>query len=151
MQKLFPQARILRLDSDTLKTKSGQGHEAAQAISSGQADILIGTRLAASAANGRKITLFGVLDADLELDSPDFRASEKFGQLLFHLRYCAGCTAGGRLVVQASGPDIYPFAFVENGDWEASFQQELALREAFQYPPFVRLVRVTLKNKEYKD
>ena len=91
------------------------------------------------------------MDADLELDSPDFRASEKFGQLLFHLRYCAGCTAGGRLVVQASGPDIYPFAFVENGDWEASFQQELALREAFQYPPFVRLVRVTLKNKEYKE
>lgn len=151
VQKLFPQARILRLDSDTLKTKSGQGHEAAQAISSGQADILIGTRLAASAANGRKITLFGVLDADLELDSPDFRASEKFGQLLFHLRGSAGCVAGGRLVVQASGPDIYPFEFVENGDWEGSFQQELALREAFQYPPFVHLVRVTLKNKEYKE
>ena len=151
VQKLFPQARILRLDSDTLKTKSGQGHEAPHAIYSGQADILIGTRLAASAATGGKITLFGVLDADLELDSPDFRASEKFGQLLFQLRYSAACVPGGRLIVQASGQDIYPFEYLVNNNWEEASRQELALREAFQYPPYVRLIRVTLKNKEYTE
>lgn len=151
VQKLFPQARILRLDSDSLKTKSGQGHQAAQAIYEGQADILIGTRLAASMATGRKITLYGVLDADLELDSPDFRASEKFGQLLFHLRSSAACVPNGRLIIQASSPDIYPFEWVIKGDWEQAAEQEMALREAFLYPPFVRLVRVTLKSKDAKD
>lgn len=151
VQKLFPQARILRLDSDSLKTKSGQGHQAAQAIYGGEADILIGTRLAASMATGKKITLFGVLDADLELDSPDFRASEKFGQLLFHLRNSAACVPAGRLIIQASSPDIYPFEWVIKGDWEQAAAQEMALREAFVYPPFARLVRVTLKNKDKKE
>ena len=151
VQKLFPAARLLRLDSDTLKTKSGQGHLASAALKTGQVDILIGTRLAVSAVEANAVTLFGVLDADLELDSPDFRASEKLGQMLFYLRSRAACVPNGRLIVQASGTDIYPFEFLQSGDFAKAAEQELALREAFNYPPFIRLVRATLKNKDPKE
>ena len=150
VQKLFPSARLLRLDSDTLKTKSGQGHLASGALKTGQVDIVIGTHLAVSAVEANAVTLFGVLDADLELDSPDFRASEKLGQMLFYLRSRAACVPNGRLIVQASGTDIYPFEFLQSGDFAQAAEQELALREAFNYPPFIRLVRATLKNKDPK-
>lgn len=148
LSKLFPQARILRLDSDTLRTKDGQGHEVYDALKNKQVDIVVGTRPSAFTVNSGTITLSAVLDADLELNSPDFRASEKFGQMLFALRGRMGAVPNGRLIVQASSPDIYPFAPLFDGDYSAAAQEEMDLREGFNYPPFSALIKVVVKSKE---
>lgn len=149
LAKLFPQAKLLRLDSDTLKTKQGQGFEALRALQTGQADMVVGTRLASGALKNSRVTLAVILDAELELDGPDFRASEKFGQLLFELRGHLSCVPGGRLIIQTADPSAYDYAPMLAGNYAAAAQNELALREAFGYPPYTCLIRTTLKAKEF--
>lgn len=148
LAKFFPQAKILRLDSDSLKTKDGQGFEAMRALQTGQADIIVGTRLASGALKNSRVNLAAVLDAELELDGPDFRASEKFGQLLFELRGHLASVPHGRLIIQTADKNAYDYAPLLQGNYQAAAENELALREAFGYPPFTHLIRVTLKAKE---
>lgn len=145
--KLFPAARILRLDSDTLKNKDGQGHGVLEALQAGQADMVVGTRQALETALSARITLAAVLDADLELDSPDFRASEQLGQMLFKLRNRLALRPGARLIIQASSADIYPFEALQQ-DYVSYAQEELLARESFGYPPYVRMAKVLLKAKD---
>jgi len=146
--KIFPKAKLLRLESDTLKTKAGQGFEALQALQNGQADIIIGTRLAAGALRGARITLAGLLDVDLELNTPDFRATEKFSRLLFDLRGHLSGMKNGRMVIQTADPQAYDYTPLQEGNYEAAMETELALRDSFLYPPFVHLFRMTLKSKD---
>ncbi len=148
IMKLFPKAKLLRLDSDTLKTKDGQGFEALNALQTGKADIVVGTRLASGALRGAKVTLAAVVDAELELDGPDFRASEKFTQLLFELRGHLASLPHGRLIVQTADPEKYDYSPLLNGSYAQAAETETALRESFNYPPFVHLIRVTVKAKE---
>ena len=145
--KLFPNMKVLRLDSDTLKNKGGQGYLVRKALDEGQADAVVGTRLALEAALSPRITLAAIADADLELDSPDFRASEKFGQLLFKLRNRLATRPNGRLIVQASSTDIYPFEGLA-GSYEVCAEEELLARESFLYPPFVKMLKVLVKSKD---
>lgn len=145
--KLYPSARVMRLDSDTLKNKGGQGYAVRRALDAGEADVVVGTRQALEAALSPRVTLAAVLDADLELDSPDFRASEKFGQLLFKLKNRLSSRQNGRLVVQASSPDIYPFEAL-SASYQACAAEELLARESFAYPPFVKLVKALVKSKD---
>ena len=147
INKLFPQARVLRLDSDTLKNKDGQGHLVRLALDKKEADVVVGTRQALEAALSPRVTLCAVADADLELDSPDFRASEKFGQLLFKLKNRLCTRPNGRLVIQTSAPDIYPFEAL-SADYTACAREELLARESFAYPPFVRMVKMLIKSKD---
>jgi len=148
LSKLFPQAKILRLDSDSLKRKQGEGFEALDALKTGGADMIVSTRIASGALRGAKVTLAAVLDAELELDGPDFRAGEKYTQLLFNLRgYLAGVD-GGRLLIQTSKAEKYNYQPVISGNFEASAEEEMLVRESFSYPPFVHFIRVTLKSKE---
>lgn len=148
LAKLFPAAKLLRLDSDTLKTKAGQGFEALNALKTGQADIIVGTRLASGGLRGSRVSLAAVLDAELELDGPDFRASEKFGQLLFELRGHLASVPNGRLLIQTADKDGYDYAPLLADDYQTAAENELALRESFGYPPYTHLIRVTLKAKE---
>lgn len=147
LNKLFPAARVLRLDSDTLRHKDGQGYAVRRALDAAEADVVVGTRQALEAALSPRVTLAAVADADLELDSPDFRSSEKFGQLLFKLRNRLASRPGGRLVIQSSSPDIYPFEFLHGG-YEACAEEELAVRESFGYPPYMRLLKALVKSKD---
>ena len=142
LAKLFPQTKLLRLDSDTLKTTMGEGFEAADALQTGEADIIVGTRLAAGVLRGAKLGLAAVLDAELELDGPDFRASEQYTQLLFALR---GHLPGGTLFIQTAASEAYEYEPLTHGDYQAAADTELALRESFNYPPYVHLIRVTIK------
>lgn len=148
LAKLFPKAKLLRLDSDTLKTKSGEGFEALNALKTGAADIIVGTRVASGALRGAKVTLAAVLDGDLELDGPDYRASEKFGQMLFDLRGHLSGIKNGRLVVQASDKENYDYSPLYSGDYGNVIETEMLLREGFLYPPFVRLIKVLIKAKD---
>ncbi len=147
LNKLFPHIRVLRLDSDTLKNKDGQGHQVRAALDRGQADVVVGTRLALDAAFSGRVSLAAVMDADLELDSPDFRASEKFGQLIFKLKNLLAERKNSRLLIQSSSPDIYPFESLRV-DYEACSEEEMLARESFQYPPFIKLIKLLLKSKD---
>lgn len=148
LKKLFPAAKLLRLDSDSLKNKSGQGFEAVHALQTGEADIIVGTRLAAGVLRGAHVRLAAILDAELELDGPDFRTSEKFGQLLFNLReYLAG-QPEGTLVIQTADASAYDYEPLLAGNYAACAENELALRKSFSYPPYVGMIRITLKAKD---
>lgn len=147
LAKLFPQARVLRLDSDTLKTKDGQGHAVADALARKKVDIIVGTRLAANAMDSQ-ITLAAVLDAELELDGPDFRAAEKLGQLLFELKGRLSGVFGGRLIIQSADKEIYDFENLAHGSYRLAAQNELEVRRDFGYPPFTRLIKVLVKSKD---
>lgn len=146
--KIFPQAKLLRLESETLKTKDGQGFEALAALQSGKADIIVGTRVAAGALRGAKITLAAVLDAEAELASPDYRATEKFTRLLFDLRGHLSGVKNGRLVIQTADRENYDYAPVFSGSYKDAAETETLLRESFAYPPFVHLFKMTLKAKD---
>lgn len=146
--KIFPQAKLLRLESDTLKTKNGQGFEALAALQNGSADIIVGTRVAAGALRGAKITLCCVLDADLELSSPDYRATEKFTRLLFELRGHVSGQKNGRLIIQTANQDSYDYAPLFANNYKDACETETALRESFNYPPFVHLFKMTIKAKD---
>lgn len=146
--KFFPQARLLRLESDTLKKKSGQGFEALEALKTGNADIIVGTRMASAALRGAKVTLAAIVDAELELDGPDFRTTEKFAQLLFGLRGHLSGLKNGRLIIQTADEQGYDYEPLLTNDYAACADTEMMLRESFTYPPFVHLLRVTLKAKE---
>ena len=148
LAKIFPQAKLLRLDSDTLKTKAGQGFEAISALKTGQADIIVGTRLASGGLRGSRVNLAAILDAELELDGPDFRASEKFGQLLFELRGHLTTVPNGRLLIQTADKTGYDYEPLLTGDYQSAAKTELSLRESFTYPPYVHLIRVTIKAKD---
>jgi len=147
INKLFPSARVLRLDSDTLKNKDGQGYQIRQAVEQGKADIVVGTRQALEMAHCKRITLAAIMDADLELDGPDFRASEKFGQLLFKLKNKLAGRTQSALFVQASSSDIYPFENLQI-DYQTAAEEELLARKSFNYPPFIKLVKVLVKGKD---
>ena len=147
LQKLYPSTRILRLDSDTLKNKDGQGHQIRHALQQGQVDIIVGTRQALSCIEAPQITLAGVLDADLELDTPDFRASESFAQLLFKLKNHLAARTNGQLFIQTSSADIFPFQSLHQ-NYQVYAQEELLARESFAYPPFIQLVKVLIKSKD---
>lgn len=148
LAKIFPQAKVLRLESDTLKTKTGQGYEALNALKSGSADIIVGTRVAAGALRGAKITLAAVLDAELELSGADYRVTEKFTRLLFDLRGHLSGVKGGRLVIQTADKEAYDYGPVFSGDYKEAVETELLLRESFNYPPFVHLFKMELKSKD---
>lgn len=146
--KFFPQAKLLRLESDTLKKKTDQGFEALEALKTGNADIIVGTRMASAALRGAKVTLAAVIDTELELDGPDFRTTEKFAQLLFGLRGHLSGVKNGRLIIQTADEQGYDYTPLLSNDYQASADMEMMLRESFTYPPFVHLFRVTLKAKE---
>ena len=147
INKCFPQARVLRLDSDTLKNKDGQGYQVLQSLNKGQADIVVGTRQALDVAESTRISLAAIMDADLELDGPDFRASEKLGQLLFKLKHKLATRPGAVLFAQASSQDIYPFENLQQ-PYSVSAREELLARESFAYPPYVQMVKVVVKCKD---
>lgn len=148
LKKLFPEIKILRLESDTLKTKTGQGFEALNALKNGSVDVVIGTRVAVGALRGAKITLAAILDAELELSGTDFRNGEKFGRLLFDLRGHLSGIKNGRLIIQTADQEGYDYQPVLSGNYQEAAQTEMSVRESFHYPPFVRLFKVTLKAKE---
>lgn len=140
--RLFPAARILRMDSDSTARK-GSHEKIINAFRQGQADILIGTQMIAKGLDLPMVTLVGVINADTTLFMPDFRASERTFQLLTQV---AGRTGRGKLpgevLVQTYSPDHYSIAAAARHDVEGFYRIELPLRKSLGYPPFSYLVRM---------
>jgi len=145
INKLFPEARVLRMDVDTTR-KKGSHETILRQFGEGKADILLGTQMIAKGLDFPNITLVGVLSADTTLHLADFRAAEKTFQLLTQVSGRAGRhDKKGEVVVQTYTPDHYAIQFAQTHDYISFYHQEMMLRKQYAYPPFtyVALIQVT--------
>ena len=150
INKMFPQARTLRMDMDT--TSGKDGHEKIlAAFANHEADILIGTQMIVKGHDFASVTLVGVLAADMSLYASDYRASERTFQLLVQASGRAGRGEdAGEVVIQTYSPDNYSIKTSKNQDYEEFYEEEIAFRQIMHYPPVYNLLRIAFssKNKE---
>ena len=141
---LFPDARVARLDRDTVTSESAY-NRIIHAFESGQTDILVGTQMITKGFDFGRVAVVGVLNADNLLFSPDFRASERAFALMTQVAGRAGRRQNeGVVIVQTSEPENQIIGWVARGDYQAMARAELADRHLFFYPPYARLVQFTL-------
>ncbi|MDE7436608.1 MAG: primosomal protein N' [Lachnospiraceae bacterium] len=134
-QEAFPDARILRLDADTAKTKE-QYENILSAFGKGEANILIGTQMIVKGHDFKGVTLMGILAADLSLYTSDYHAAERTFQLLTQAAGRTGRGAsGGEVVIQTYNPDHYSIRCAGAQDYESFYEEEIFYRQMMHYPP----------------
>jgi len=140
----FELARVLRMDRDTT-TRRGAYADILGRFAAGEANVLIGTQMIAKGHDFPDVTLVGVLNADTGLNRADFRASEATFQLLTQVAGRAGrADKPGRVLVQTYNPDHLAVTSASRHDYEAFYAAELANRRENMYPPFARLINLTI-------
>lgn len=148
LNKVLPEARIIRMDVDTTSRK-GAHERLLDQFKSGKADILLGTQMIAKGLDFPNITLVGVLSADTMLHLPDFRAAEKTFQLLTQVSGRAGRhELTGEVVIQTYTPDHYSVELAGQQNYDHFYQQEMILRKMGSYPPFFYLSLVTVSHED---
>ena len=147
LQIFFPHAQIARLDLDSSRTRSSY-EKIIAAFEVGKTDILVGTQMITKGLDFGNVQLAVVMNADNMLIFPDFRAYERCYQLVTQVSGRAG-RAGkrGQVLIQASKPQHSILQYVIANDYAGMYTSQLAEREKFRYPPFYRLIRLTLKHK----
>jgi primosomal protein N' (replication factor Y) len=145
--KLFPHARIRRMDADVMKRKEDY-RQVLDAFKHGDIDILIGTQMIAKGLHFPNVTLVGIIYADMALHQPDFRAGERTFQLLTQVAGRAGRgDIEGEVFVQAFTPFHPAIQYARRHDFNGFFDQELEFRKQLKYPPFSRVALLTLKGR----
>jgi primosomal protein N' (replication factor Y) len=140
----FPDARIARLDRDTA-ARRGTTEAILRGLHTGDVDVLVGTQMVAKGHDFPGVRLVGVVNADLGLHFPDFRAAERTFQLLTQVAGRAGRGGSpGRVIVQSFNPDHYAIRPVLDHDYERFYAEEIAHRSALGYPPFGRLAQIVV-------
>ncbi|MDF2820776.1 MAG: primosomal protein [Clostridiales bacterium] len=148
IKKTFPEARVLRMDMDTTSKKDSY-QEILSGFSNGDADILVGTQMIVKGHDFPKVTLVGVIAADLSLFSNDFRASERTFQLLTQVAGRAGRREiQGEVVVQTYSPDHYAIELAKDQDYKQFYRREIAFRNLLRYPPEYNMVVILFVAKE---
>jgi len=146
---LFPEAALGRLDQDATRKK----HAYAQIIRDfemGKIQILIGTQMVSKGLDFDNVTLVGVLNADLSLRIPDFRAQERTFQLLEQVSGRAGRRdIQGLVIIQSRNVKEPIFKLVQEHDYDTFADAQLQDRQKHDYPPYVRLIRITLRHKDF--
>jgi len=147
LAKLFPQARVVRMDSDTMKRKEDYRRILGE-FRVGKIDILVGTQMIAKGLHFPNVTLVGIIYADMALHQPDFRAGERTFQLLTQVSGRAGRgNVEGEVFVQSFTPFHPAIQFARRHDFEGFYDQELEFRQPLKYPPFSRIALLTLKGR----
>jgi len=147
LTKLFPHARIKRMDSDALKRKDDFRRILGD-FRAGKIDILVGTQMIAKGLHFPRVTLVGIIYADLALHQPDFRAGERTFQLLTQVAGRAGRgDIEGEVFVQAFTPFHPAIQFARRHDFNGFFEQEVEFRDQLHYPPFSRIAMLTLRGR----
>jgi primosomal protein N' (replication factor Y) len=148
VQAALPRARVARLDRD-LAARRGEVARALAAFHAGELDVLVGTQLIAKGHDFPRVTLVGVVDADVGLGLPDFRAAERTFQLLTQVAGRAGrAELPGEVILQSHLPDHYALRLACAQDYEAFFQREMEFRSTMGYPPALALVNLVLRSKD---
>ncbi len=146
--RLWPAARVARLDRDTVRRK-GAAAEILRSMAAGAIDVLVGTQMIAKGHDFPRVTLVGVISADVGLGLADFRAAERTFQLLTQVAGRAGRgTERGEAIVQTLYPNHYSISHATHQNYDAFFADELKYRQAMRYPPLTALVNLMVKGSD---
>ncbi len=147
-RELFPDARIARMDTDTTHAKNAH-EKLIRRFANHEIDILVGTQMITKGLHFKDVSLVAVLKADALFNQPDFRTSERGYQLLEQVAGRAG-RAGteGHVILQTSNIDNPLFAYLKRHDYEAMYAEQATQRQTFRYPPFHRIISITLRHRE---
>ncbi len=147
INKLFPEARVVRMDLDTTRGKWAHDKILTD-FGKGKFDILLGTQMIAKGLDFHNVTLVGVISADTSLLLPDFRSTERTFQLLTQVSGRAGRKQmQGEVLIQTYSPDNVGLKFAKSHDFKSFFYNELPMRQQLTYPPFGRLVYILFKGE----
>ncbi len=150
LKKLYPAARILRMDNDTTSGKEGH-YKILKQFADRQADILVGTQMVAKGHDFPSVTLVGILDADMSLHFPDYRSGERTFQLVTQVAgRCGRAEERGEVVLQTYEPENFILRFAAKYDYEGFYEHEIAMR-AGMFPPFAKIVRVMVVGEDEKE
>jgi primosomal protein N' (replication factor Y) len=148
---LFPQARIARLDRDTVRSHA-DFERALNALDAGELDLLVGTQMIAKGHDIHGVTLVGVVGADMALGMPDFRAAERTFQLLTQVAGRAGRgEVPGKVVLQTYFPGHYAVQYAAQHDFAGFYEKELRFRSWMHYPPYSSLANVMVRSAKLDD
>ena len=147
----FPDARIGRVDRDAVRRK-GALTAVLSRFAAGELDVLVGTQMIAKGHDFPRVTLVGVISADVGLGLADFRAAERTFQLLTQVAGRAGRgERTGEAIVQTLYPDHYSIQLACRQDYAAFFERELTYRRAMRYPPLVALVNAIVRGRTFEE
>lgn len=147
---LFPKLVIARMDLDTTHTKNAY-HKIMQEFETRKTDVLVGTQMVTKGLDFDNVSLVGVLNSDGLISYPDFRSIERSYQMLAQVSGRAGRkNRQGLVLIQSYNPDHPVHKWVIRNDYETMFNQVLIDRHKFMYPPYVRLISLSLRHKEEK-
>ena len=147
LAKLFPHARITRMDSDTMKRKEDY-RRILNDFRAGKIDVLVGTQMIAKGLHFPNVTLVGIIHADLSLHIPDFRAGERTFQLLTQVAGRAGRgEVEGEVFVQSFTPFHAAIQYARRHDYAGFYEQEIEFRRQLRYPPLSHIALLTLKGR----
>ena len=150
VHKRFPKAHIIRMDTDTTNFKGA--HEKLLYEFEHNGDILLGTQMIAKGLDFPKVSLVGVIAADMSLSLPDYKAIEKTFQLLTQVSGRAGRhDIIGEVVIQTYNPDHYAINFAKNHDYHAFYQTEMEIRKIAGYTPYNQLVQIIISDKNVRN
>lgn len=148
IRKLFPEARIARMDLDTTTTRQAY-EQIIHDFANGETDILVGTQMVTKGLDFENVSVVGILSADTMLNQPDFRAYERSFQMMAQVAGRAGRRARqGTVILQTMNKDLPLIAQVVANDYGAAYHDQMLERRQFAYPPFTRLVVVYVKHRQ---
>jgi primosomal protein N' (replication factor Y) len=151
LRETFAKARIARLDRDTVRTKK-EFQKVLGSFASGEVDVLVGTQMVAKGHDFQRVTLVGVVAADLALGRPDFRAAEKTFQLLTQVAGRAGRgELSGEVLVETHYPEHYAIQHAAKQDYLSFFEKEAHFRRMLHYPPFTALASVLVRDRKIEN
>ena len=148
LRKYYPQARILRMDTDSMQRK-GAYEETIDLFQQGKADILLGTQMVTKGFDFKNVTLVGVILADSTLNIPDYKASERTFQLITQVAGRAGRGDKlGEVIVQTYEPNHYAITLSQAYDYKGFYDQEISYRKMMKYPPFSDIIYIGFTNED---
>ncbi len=148
---MMPGVRIIRMDADSTRHK-GSHQQLLRDFGSGKADVLVGTQMIAKGLHFPQVTLVGILNSDAALNIPDFRASETVFQLITQVSGRSGRgDAHGEVIIQTMLPDNRTLELAAEADTDTFFEEELNVREAFNYPPYQQMVKVVFTGTDSSE
>ncbi|WP_372917073.1 primosomal protein N' [Salegentibacter sp.] len=149
LKALFPKHKIGRMDQDTTRGKYAFD-KIISAFENQEIDILVGTQMVTKGLDFRHVNLVGIMNADNLLNFPDFRAHERSFQLMLQVAGRAGRTKKrGKVLIQSYNPNHQIIQQVSTGDYEAMYKEQLEERYNYKYPPYYRIIRFTLRSRDY--
>jgi len=147
LKLMFPDAEIKRLDLDTSRGKKSHSKLIAD-FKNQNIDILVGTQMISKGLDFENVSLVGILDANQMLHFPDFRAYERSYQLMAQVGGRSGRkNKQGKVIIQTISPNNPIIHYIKENDFENMFNEQIIERKQFKYPPFNRLISITLKHK----